>query len=186
MVKRECISSWHYLFDYSYCLVYSMPFFYRLCGLVVWVPGYRSTGPRFDFWSYQNIWEVVGLELGPLSLMKIIEELLEWKSSGSCLENGINGHMNLLRWPRNTLYLQKLALTLPTSGGRSVVMVRLRTKSHRVCFCLCLFFINNNLYNCSCNCICHSCNSNCIVFIVCSVSFIVCMLCFVQVVCYFV
>jgi hypothetical protein len=27
--------------------------------------------------------EVVGLERGPLSLMRIIEELLEWKSSGS-------------------------------------------------------------------------------------------------------
>jgi hypothetical protein len=29
----------------------------------------------------------VGLELGPLSLVRIIEELLEWKSSGSGLEN---------------------------------------------------------------------------------------------------
>jgi hypothetical protein len=28
-------------------------------------------------------WEVVGLERGPLSLVRIIEELLEWKSSGS-------------------------------------------------------------------------------------------------------
>jgi hypothetical protein len=27
--------------------------------------------------------EVVGLERGPLSLVSIIEELLEWKSSGS-------------------------------------------------------------------------------------------------------
>jgi hypothetical protein len=32
----------------------------------------------------------VGLERGPLSLVRIIEELLEWKSSGSCLENRIN------------------------------------------------------------------------------------------------
>jgi hypothetical protein len=29
----------------------------------------------------------VGLERGPLSLMCITEELLEWKSSGSGLEN---------------------------------------------------------------------------------------------------
>jgi hypothetical protein len=29
----------------------------------------------------------VGLERGPLSLVRIIEELLEWKSSGSGLEN---------------------------------------------------------------------------------------------------
>jgi hypothetical protein len=29
----------------------------------------------------------VGLERGPLSLVSITEELLEWKSSGSGLEN---------------------------------------------------------------------------------------------------
>jgi hypothetical protein len=29
----------------------------------------------------------VGLERGPLSLVRIIEELLEWKISGSGLEN---------------------------------------------------------------------------------------------------
>jgi hypothetical protein len=34
-----------------------------------------------------------------------------------------------LRWPRNTLYPQKLALTSPTSDGRSVGIVRLRTKA---------------------------------------------------------
>jgi hypothetical protein len=34
-----------------------------------------------------------------------------------------------LRWPRDILYPQKLALTSPTSGGRSVGIVRLRTKS---------------------------------------------------------
>jgi hypothetical protein len=33
-----------------------------------------------------------------------------------------------LRWLRDTLYPQKLALTSPTSGGRSVSIVRLRTK----------------------------------------------------------
>jgi hypothetical protein len=49
----------------------------RLCGLVVRVPGYRSTGPGFDSRRYQILWEVVGLERGPLSLVRIIEELLE-------------------------------------------------------------------------------------------------------------
>jgi hypothetical protein len=34
-----------------------------------------------------------------------------------------------LRRPRDTLYPQKLALTSPTSGGRSVGVVRLRTKA---------------------------------------------------------
>jgi hypothetical protein len=32
-----------------------------------------------------------------------------------------------LRWPRDTLYPLKLALTSPTSGGRSVGIVRWRT-----------------------------------------------------------
>jgi hypothetical protein len=34
---------------------------------------------------------------------------------------------NSLRWPRNSLYLRRLALTSPTNGGRSVGIVRLRT-----------------------------------------------------------
>jgi hypothetical protein len=48
----------------------------RLCGLVVSVPGYRSWGPGFDSGRYQIFWEVVGLERGQLSLVRIIEELL--------------------------------------------------------------------------------------------------------------
>jgi hypothetical protein len=49
----------------------------RLSGLVVRVPGYRSRGPGFDSRRYKIFWEVVGLELGPISLMRIIEELLD-------------------------------------------------------------------------------------------------------------
>jgi hypothetical protein len=59
----------------------------RLCGLMVRVPGYRSRGPGFVSRRYQNFREVVGLERGPLSVVRIIEELLEWKRSGSGLEN---------------------------------------------------------------------------------------------------
>jgi hypothetical protein len=55
----------------------------RLCGLVVRVSGYRSRGPKFDSRLYQVFCEVVGLERGPLSLVNITEELLEWNSSGS-------------------------------------------------------------------------------------------------------
>jgi hypothetical protein len=47
-------------------------------------------------------------------------------------ENRINGRGDPLRWLRNTLYPQKLVLTSPTSGGRSVGIVRLRTKGHGV------------------------------------------------------
>jgi hypothetical protein len=59
----------------------------RLCGLVVRVSGYRSRGPGFDSRPYHIFWEVGGLERGPLSLVRTIEELLEWKSRGSGLEN---------------------------------------------------------------------------------------------------
>jgi hypothetical protein len=41
----------------------------------------------------------------------------------------INDRGNPLRWPRDTLYLQRLALNSPTSGGRSVGIVRSRTKA---------------------------------------------------------
>jgi hypothetical protein len=45
--------------------------------------------PVFDFRRYQIFWEVVGLELGPLSLVSTIEELLGRKSSCSGLETEI-------------------------------------------------------------------------------------------------
>jgi hypothetical protein len=39
-----------------------------------------------------------------------------------------------LRWPRNTLYPLKLALTSPRSGGRSVDIFRWRTKAPEFLF----------------------------------------------------
>jgi hypothetical protein len=59
----------------------------RLCGLVVRVYGYRSRGPGFDSRPYHILWEVGGMERVPLSLVRTTEELLEWKNSGSGLEN---------------------------------------------------------------------------------------------------
>jgi hypothetical protein len=97
--------------------------------LVVGVPGYRSSGRRFDFRSYQIFWDVVSLERGPLSPVNTTEGLLGRNSSGSGLENREYGRGDLLRWPRDILYPQKLALTSPTSGGRSVGIVRLRPKA---------------------------------------------------------
>jgi hypothetical protein len=77
----------------------------------------------------------VGRERGPPSLVSTTEELLGRNSSGSGLENQEYGLGDLLRWPRNTLYPQKLALISPTSGGRSVGIVRLLTKATEfVCF----------------------------------------------------
>jgi hypothetical protein len=44
---------------------------------MVRVSGYRSRGPEFDSRLYQIFREVGGLERGPLSLVRTIEELLE-------------------------------------------------------------------------------------------------------------
>jgi hypothetical protein len=102
----------------------------RLCG-----PGYRS---GFDSRSYQIFCEVVGLERGSLNLVSTIEELLEWKSSGSGLENldyavGIR-HAGYATF----LYTLKLVLSSPTSGGRSVGIYRSRTKDTEL-----LLFLNS-------------------------------------------
>jgi hypothetical protein len=94
----------------------------RLCGLVVRVPGYRfpvlsdfprssgsgtgSTQPRDYNWG--AAWK---------------------KSSGSGLEIREYGRRDSSHWPRGSLYPQKLALTSPTNGGRSVGIVRSRTQT---------------------------------------------------------
>jgi hypothetical protein len=69
----------------------------------------------------------------------LIEKLLERKSSGSGLEirdYGRKGSAALTtRHPSNP---QKLALTLPTSGGRSVGIVRSRTQATEFSFSLCV------------------------------------------------
>jgi hypothetical protein len=50
-------------------------------------------------------------------------------SYGSGLESREYGRSDPSRWPRGTLYPQKLALTSPTSSGRSVGIVRSRTQA---------------------------------------------------------
>jgi hypothetical protein len=96
-------------------------------------PPLRSSDPSswlqietsgFDSRRYQIFWEVVGLERGPLSLVSTTEELLGRKSSGSGLEIREYGRRDPSRWPRGTFYPQKLPPTSPTSGGRSVGIVR--------------------------------------------------------------
>jgi hypothetical protein len=83
----------------------------------------------FDSRRYQIFWEAVGLERGPPSLVSTTEELLGRKSSGSCLESRDYCPRGPSRWPRCTLYPQKLALTSPTSGGRSAGIVRSLTQA---------------------------------------------------------
>jgi hypothetical protein len=67
----------------------------------------------------------VGMERGPLNLGSTTEELLGRKYSGSGLEIRYYGRRGL----RDTPYPQKLVLTSPTSGGRSVGIVRLQTQA---------------------------------------------------------
>jgi hypothetical protein len=73
---------------------------------------------------------------GPLSLVSTIEELLERKSSGSGLEIREYSRRDPLRWPHDTLYPQKLALTSLTSGDHSVGIVRLQTQATEFSFSL--------------------------------------------------
>jgi hypothetical protein len=74
----------------------------------------------------------VGLERGPLSLVSTTEELLGRKSSGSGLQNREYGRRDPSRRPRDNLSPQKLALTLPTSSGLSVCIVRSRTQATEI------------------------------------------------------
>jgi hypothetical protein len=73
----------------------------------------------------------VGLERGPFSLESTTEELLGRKSKESGLEIRKCGRGELSRLPLGTLYPTKLALTSPTSGGRSVGIVRSRILARR-------------------------------------------------------
>jgi hypothetical protein len=101
-----------------------------------WLQIQRS---EFDFRRYQIFWEMVGLERGPLSLVSTIEELFERNSSVSGLKRWEYGRRDLSRWPRGTLCQQKLALTSPASGRRSVGIVRSRTRATQIRF---FFFVS--------------------------------------------
>jgi hypothetical protein len=60
--------------------------------------------------------------------------LLGRKCSGSGLESLENGCRDPSRWPRGTVYPQKLALTSPTSDGLSVGIVLSRTQATEFSF----------------------------------------------------
>jgi hypothetical protein len=72
----------------------------------------------------------VGLDRGPLSLVRSLEELHEQKSSGSrSRKQRLTAVGTRCADHVTPIYPQKLALTSPTGGGRSVGIVRLRTKA---------------------------------------------------------
>jgi hypothetical protein len=116
IIDRYLWTSWinskHTLLKIHFNIMLSSPNIYRLCLLIshslsfsfqdcILLPNFNhallwSSGQSswlqihrsgFDSRRYHIFWEVVGLEPGPLSLLRIIEELHEWKSSGSGLRN---------------------------------------------------------------------------------------------------
>ena len=69
---------WGQIHTHAHIYIYILNKYLNV-GLVVRVSGYRYRGPGFDPRRYQIFWVVVGLGRGPLSLVRSIEELLEWK-----------------------------------------------------------------------------------------------------------
>jgi hypothetical protein len=71
----------------------------------------------------------VDMQQGPLSLVSTTEELLGRKSSGFGLQSREYSRRDPSSSPLGTLYPQKLALTSPTRGGRSVGMLCSRSQA---------------------------------------------------------
>jgi hypothetical protein len=74
-----------------------------------------------NYTCIQIFWEAAGLERGPLSLVRTTDELLE---AAPVKKTETINRGNPFRWPRDTLYPQKLALASPTIGGRSIWFAR--------------------------------------------------------------
>jgi hypothetical protein len=106
----------------------------RLCGLVVKVPGYRSSGPGWIPEHYKKK-KVVGLERGPLSLVSTTEEILGRNNSGSGLEVREYGRRDSSRWPSGILYPQKVGTNFADPLG---LYSSLADWGHGVFFCISL------------------------------------------------
>jgi hypothetical protein len=83
----------------------------------------------------------VGLEWGPHSLVSTTEAILERKSSGQDPEIRDYGRKIRRAYYATPLCPQKLALISPTCCGRSVGIVRLRTKTTELLLLLLLFLL---------------------------------------------
>jgi hypothetical protein len=84
--------------------------------------------PQVRFPTLRDFLRSSGSGTGPLSLVRVTKEILGWKSSGSGSKNPRLTAVGVRCVDHASPSPQKLALSSPTSGGRSVVIVRLRTK----------------------------------------------------------
>jgi hypothetical protein len=110
----------------------------RLCGLVVRVLGYRPGGSG-SIPGTTRIKKRSGSGTGSTQPREYNWGATWQKISGSCLENREYGRRDPSRWPLGNLYPQKLAITSPTSGCRSVGIVRSRTQTMEFSFFLVYF-----------------------------------------------
>jgi hypothetical protein len=101
---------------------------------VVRVLGYRSGGPGSIPSTTRE--KVVGLERGPISLVSTTEDLLDRKVAAPVykIENTAVGIRHADHVAPSSR--KKLAITSPTSGGRSVGTVRSRTQTMEFRFLL--------------------------------------------------
>jgi hypothetical protein len=89
--------------------------------------------PGFDSRHYQK--KVVDLERGPLSLVSTTEELLDGKVAAPVYKTE-NTAVGIRHADHVTPSIRKtLAITSPTSGGRSVGIVLSRTQTMEFFFC---------------------------------------------------
>jgi hypothetical protein len=109
----------------------------NLLGPPLWYSGQSSwlqiQRSGFDSQCHQIFWEV-DLEQDPLSLVNTTEELLGRRSSGSGLEIREYCRRDAWRWPRGTLFPQKLVLISLIRGGSSVGIVRSGTEAMKFSF----------------------------------------------------
>jgi hypothetical protein len=110
------------------CLVFEACFSHSRLRRFQW-----TKGRMWSIWPWKSPLILLLANLQNISftvpIHHTIEKLCGRKSTGSGLENREYGRVDPSRWLRGTLYPQKWALTSPTSGGRSVGIVRSRTKA---------------------------------------------------------
>jgi hypothetical protein len=69
---------------------------------------------------------------------EFLQDRADERTQKSATAGSVLAAVGMSRWPRGTLYSQKLALTAPTSGARLVGIVRSRTQATEFSFSLVL------------------------------------------------